>query len=622
MDRVDLEQWKGREVARLLALVETERRYYQELVAALPVGLAVTSRDGVLDSANRAFRRIFGLRTEDVYRRTLDQLLPSAELAEAVRTLPSRPATSPVFTIDLQGRLLRVSLIPVRDWDDDTEVDVLIVVEELNVDSAKEALRDFPAMIWTADVPSFEFNVIAGEQAGVAHPGMASSQILSDDRERVVEFYRDAFSKPGPHACEYRAVDAAGRLTWYRDSFRVEEKTSRAAGVVTDITARKQSELIAEQGGRLEALTGLSRVLTHDLNNSLMVVSGYSEEMLAALPEHDPRRADLEAIVDGARRIAGTSAQLLAFTRRQAGEPAVVHVAEAMARVVGDAGLETVIPAQLQMLANPGHVEQALRAVLERLRRDDGRVAVEARAVQFSESVPGGLPQGRYIDITFKAPQAAALNFDGLLGSKESGASEVARAHAMVREWRGGMWSSPGEVHVMLPAAADLEVKEPEAAAVEETPAHAAPAEVAPEPAPAPEPEPVPEVKAETILIVEDEPGIRALVRKILRRQNYDVFEAGTPAEAVELVARNAGAIDLLITDMALPERSGRQLAEELKTKIPSLRVLYVSGYTDDPTIYDRELPPGAAFLQKPFTLGSLLKKVREVLDAEVNPES
>jgi hypothetical protein len=119
----------------------------------------------------------------------------------------------------------------------------------------------------------------------------------------------------------------------------------------------------------------------------------------------------------------------------------------------------------------------------------------------------------------------------------------------------------------------------------------------------------------ETVLVVEDESGIRALIRKILRRQNYEVLEAGSPDEAMEVARTHPGRIDLLVTDLTLPQRGGRQLADEMNAVLPHLKVLYISGYTDDTAVYEGEVPAGAALLQKPFTLGSLLAKVREVLD-------
>jgi two-component system, cell cycle sensor histidine kinase and response regulator CckA len=115
-------------------------------------------------------------------------------------------------------------------------------------------------------------------------------------------------------------------------------------------------------------------------------------------------------------------------------------------------------------------------------------------------------------------------------------------------------------------------------------------------------------------MVVEDEGGIRALVRKILKRQGYTVLEASNGDEAMKICQEHTGKIDLLITDVVMPNIGGRELVDKLKERCGDMKVLYVSGYTDDAGIYAAELPPGTAFLQKPFTLGSLLDKVKDVL--------
>ena len=134
---------------------------------------------------------------------------------------------------------------------------------------------------------------------------------------------------------------------------------------------------------------------------------------------------------------------------------------------------------------------------------------------------------------------------------------------------------------------------------------------IAAEPPPAP---PEPPAPLATILVVEDEAGIRALVRKILRRQGYEVLEAANGQDALALCREHGQRVELLITDVLMPQMGGRELVERLQTQGHDMKVLYVSGYTDDATVYSGDLPPGTAFLQKPFTLGSLLDKVKEVL--------
>ncbi len=131
------------------------------------------------------------------------------------------------------------------------------------------------------------------------------------------------------------------------------------------------------------------------------------------------------------------------------------------------------------------------------------------------------------------------------------------------------------------------------------------------EPPPLP---PEPPAPLATILVVEDEAGIRALVRKILRRQGYEVLEAANGQEALALCREHGPRVELLITDVLMPQMGGRELVERLQTQGHDMKVLYVSGYTDDASVYSGELPAGTAFLQKPFTLGSLLDKVKEVL--------
>ena len=145
MERTDFEQWKSREVARLLALVETERRYYQEMVAALPVALVVLSADRSIVSANRAFRQTFGLRSEDLRRKTIEQIIPSPQLIERIRDTHISGAAQPDLYLDIDGRPLRISLLPIRNWDDEGELETLLMVEDLRTIGNMLATMGFSA---------------------------------------------------------------------------------------------------------------------------------------------------------------------------------------------------------------------------------------------------------------------------------------------------------------------------------------------------------------------------------------------------------------------------------------------------------------------------------------------
>jgi two-component system, cell cycle sensor histidine kinase and response regulator CckA len=170
----------------------------------------------------------------------------------------------------------------------------------------------------------------------------------------------------------------------------------------------------------------------------------------------------------------------------------------------------------------------------------------------------------------------------------------LARAYAVVREWGGELSfeseAPRGSVFTLYLPLAEAEV-EPKITA-------ARPAEA----------------QRETILVVDDEAGIRSLIAKILRREHYRVLEAATANEAAAIAATHGSAIQLLLTDVMLPDYNGRQLAEKLIGVLPKLKVMYISGFTDDESVRTGAFPPGARFLQKPFTLGALLETVRETL--------
>jgi CheY-like chemotaxis protein len=264
--------------------------------------------------------------------------------------------------------------------------------------------------------------------------------------------------------------------------------------------------------------------------------------------------------------------------------------------------------------ANAAQLEQVVSAIVDRARQvisSQGKITIETSSFDIAEDMRrdnAPLKPGVYAAIAITVPGLAprgdrkASLFECSVPGKEpwdESAAELSRAYGIVRQWGGdiAVIDGPNETcifRIFLPRL--------------ETPAGAA--EMA-----APEPQAAPKVEHRaTILVVEDEAGIRALVRKILLRQNYEVLEAASGEEALIICRENPTEIDLLITDMIMPQMGGRELADRLREEGRVMKVLFVSGYTDDATVYSGQLPPGTAFLQKPFTLGSLLDKVKEVL--------
>lgn len=651
MERTDFEQWKAKEVARLLALVETERRYYQEMVASLPIPLLVLSEDRSVLSANRAFRLSFSLRGEELRNKTIEQILPSEQLIEAIRDAHVHGTQRPEVFVEARGKQFRVAIVPIRNWDQDAEVETLLMVEDLTALDARRgiatipsvaptrAVLDVPAIVWQASTPGFAFTSVSGAGVGLfgyslAHwretAGFFAERLHPEDRETTLEFFRDAVKRGGDAAAEYRVLSASGQVMWCRETVRVPAPGAAViAGVATDITRRRQLEAQFLTAQRAEALHHMAGRLAHDLNNPLMIVTGYGEEMLQSLAAKDPLRADVEQILTATGRISNLTGRLLHYTRRYVETPQPLNLSRTLwemegkiANTAGDGVAIDFLPlaAPVWGLADPAQFEEVMLALVSSARVDAQertRISIACDFDFIAERSPqAALPPGRYARITVHdngsgiESSAQTRVFESFLAreSEVSAGPALARAYTIIRGWGGDLAfsSAPSQgstFTILLPY-----YEAPVAEAHPQPPAKVPAEPVAVRPA-APEPEP-----ADTILIVEDEAGIRALVRKILKREGYQVLEAGSAEEALSIASGHRGTIQLLLTDVMLPGMSGRELAEKLRAAMPKLKVLYVSGFTSDEDVVAARFPPGARFLQKPFTLNALVGKVRESL--------
>jgi PAS domain S-box-containing protein len=695
MERADLEQWKAREVARLLALVETERRYYQEIVASIPVGLLVLSSDLSILSANRAIRKIFGLRGGDALRGRLDNLLPGWVLDRVSEVLTTGVAQTNVL-VDTEGdvkRHLRIAIMPIRNWDDEAAQEALLNIEDLTgVDiapqlapqlapaaadepaaaplpampvpvmeaplvavaeamaiPASELIDNLNAVVWAVELPSMNFLFVSQQAEKMlghpvdlwtSNPPFWSDRVHVADRDWVTQSYRQSIERGEGCAVEFRALTADGRIVWLRESARLlNDSTGRPnylIGLTVDVTERRQLEDQLVQSERIDAMARLASRMAHDFNNMLMILTGYGEELLGAIPAGSLLRGDVQEILTATERMSGLTNQLLAFGRRQsvtagivALEPVLSAVAERLSGLVGDRLRIEFLPSVEANLvkADARQLENVVTSLVERARlamSGAGRITIETSHVRITEDLrraDAPLRPGTYGVIAIANTgqplegEAKTTLFESVLTGRDpwdDAAAAAAQAYSIVRQWGGDIAVSNGPL--------EGSIFQVFLAREEETVAE--PVVQQPEPAPVePEPPAVPvEAEAprlETILVVEDEAGIRALVRKILRRQGYEVLEAANGDDALTLFREHAGSIDMLITDVMMPQMGGRELADRLREQAPDLKVLYVSGYTDDSAIYTGSFPPGTAFLQKPFTLGSLLDKVKEVLSVQ-----
>lgn len=397
-----------------------------------------------------------------------------------------------------------------------------------------------------------------------------------------------------------------------------------------DITGRKEAEeerqrLEAQlhQSQKIEAIGHLAGGVAHDFNNLLTVILGYSQTLLARMPADDPHRAALVSIRDAGERAAALTRQLLAFSRKQILAPRIVNLNDVVAniekmlrRLIGeDITLATVFaPAIRQVKVDPGQMEQVIINLALNARDampQGGRLTIETQARLLDEPYcrsHAGLKPGHYILLSLTdtgcgmAPEIKARIFEPFFTTKDQGKGTglgLAMVFGIIKQSEGyvDVYSEAGvgsTFRIYLPAV--------EAA-------------TAPQAAEEDEEKSITPGGHETILLVEDEAEVRGIAKLTLETQGYRVLEAENGRKGLA-VAESAGVpIDLLITDVVMPEMNGRLLAEALQADHPGLKVLFMSGYTDDAIIRHGILEAKSAFLNKPFLPHSLAKKVREVLD-------
>lgn len=671
MERADFEQWKPKEVARLLALVETERRYYQEIVANVPVSLLIVGPDQKVLSANRHFRITAGKKNDDIHGKPLEEVFPVEGALDLSRHVISTGLASPrtesewrVGTGDhVEDKKVLISGLPLRSWEEDSESEALLVIQDLIepavqapvlTEAQSRALKlsnDVNAMLWEADLTQgkiLHVNQAAqnlfgySESDWLSKPDLWMERIDAEDQDRVRRFYEEISQLEGTNfTVEFRGLRADKSPFYARETVRVDRENGRAVrmvGITTDITERREMEEQSAASQKAEALHRLTAKLAHDLNNLLMIVAGYGEELKNSLPVSNPLHQDMKEILNATERLYSLTTQLQSYTRRPVvtaknmSIPAVVEqLRPQLERAVGSrVRIDTHFPGQLEKARIDS---EQLGAALQSLAHHaylelggEGIVKISADNVRIAESTgtDSGLSVGDYVKLSVYH-NGTGMNRDSRqrilepwLYSEDS-IREIkmglSAAYHIVRASGGDLTvdAAPGKgtiFHLYLPmiSRADREAERAAAAMAAQTPVTVIP------PPPVEAPADV-ATSLETILVVEDEGGIRALVRKILKRQGYQVLEASHGEEALQVMREHQGHIDLLLTDVMMPGMNGVDLSHKALAEKPHLRVLFVSGYTDESLLEAGQFPAGTAFLQKPFTLGSLLGKVREVLD-------
>jgi two-component system cell cycle sensor histidine kinase/response regulator CckA len=619
-----------------------------------------TYRQYTIEWVTEAFQRVTGYTTEEI--RTQGNWMcvihpdDRSRLVKFTEDLMrGRRSTAEYRIVTKQGniRWLRDACEPIWDAKKKQVVRLYGAVRDITErKQANSALRDSEEMfrqlaenihgaLWISDANSTKMLYISPAYEEIY--GRPRHEVLDD-----IERWRDAVhpddlarvdlsrsqnseqkeAHPEPHdqkGAEYRIIRPDGTIRWvWNRAFPIRNEAGeiyRLAGIAEDVTARKQLEDQLRQSQKMEAVGRLAGGVAHDFNNLLTGIIGYSGIVLNELAPADPARELVEEIQKASERAALLTNQLLAFSRKQVLAPQVLNLGSVIADMAPM--LRRLIGEHIELIHVPEPLVGSVRADMGQLQQVIVNLVLNARDAlpqggtvllntsnidvqRFTATLPENLAPGPYVQLAV-TDTGIGMNtevrshlFEPFFTTKEIGKGTglgLPTIYGIVTQ-SGAFIEVESEVgqgatfRIYLPRVPDIAPRELEAK-VARGPARG----------------------SETILLVEDEDLVRALELRILRQHGYTVLSTAQGAQALLISQSHPGPIQLLVTDVVMPEMSGSELAERLNLLRPEMKVLFLSGHTDDAIIHHGVLDNGVAFLQKPFTPAVFVQKVREVLD-------
>ena len=633
------------------AALAAHLQFLQLLLDTIPNPIFFKDAQGAYLGCNKAFEYFLGVTREEIVGKTVYDLSPR-ELAddyhrmdlEAFQTVGIQVYESRVQAADAVWRhvVFHKATFPDPDGSVGGLVGIILDITGLKQAEAdlQESERKFRLMaetiqdvFWISSPGPAETTYVSPAYESIwgrtreelyANPKSFMESIHPEDRERVRSEISMGHQQGIPWSHEYRIIRPDGTGRWIEDrGFPIRDDQGRVilfTGVATDITKRKALEQQLLQAQKMEAVGRLAGGVAHDFNNLLMAITGYGELMRAKVLKDDPLYGYLENILKAGERAAALTRQLLTFSRQKIVHPQVIDLNRVvldlepmLRRLIGeDLDLEVVTDRRLGVVkADPGQLGQVIMNLVVNARDampQGGRLTLKTAPVDFSvgcHSRFGLTPPGPYVRLEVQdtgvgmdeATQAHV--FEPFFTTKELGKGTglgLSTVYGIVRQSGGylDLASEPGvgsTFTIYLPRLEAI-VSPPKA----KTPITAS------------------FRGKETILLVEDEDVLRGLLAKFLRLYGYTVLEARHGGEALLTCERHQEPIHLMVTDVVMPQMSGRELADRLTPLRPEMKVLYMSGYTEDALVQHGVADLSAAFLQKPFKPIELARRVHAVL--------
>ena len=632
------------------AAARTTERLFRTLIEGVHELIGILEADGTIRFVNAASQRTLGHPTASMIGRALlDFVHPddAASVAPALaasaggeQTLELRfpPAAGEHFTVEapapnhLADPVVRGIVVNGRDVTERRRAERALREQErahsrLLANLSGMAYRCRNDAAWTMELVIGRCFELTGYEASELRDDRVvafGDLVHPDDAGPLWERCQASLGARRPCQSEYRIRTRSGEVRWVLDLahgvYGADGELVAIEGFITDVTARRRLEEQLLHSQKLEGIGRLAGGIAHDFNNLLGAMLGYAHMARSGLPRGDQRRADIEDIEEAARRAGDLTRQLLAFARRQVIEPKILElnqlalgVDKLLRRVLGEDIELVTLPAPdlWSVKADPGQIEQVLVNLAVNARDampQGGKLTIETANVELDAEYAAaheGVTAGPHVLVavsdtgTGLSEEARAHLFEPFFTTKDTGKGTglgLATCYGIVKQAGGSIY-----VYSEVGEGTTFKIYLPRAVGPVETPV---PSALRPAP-----------IGTETILLVEDHAMVREIAARTLASQGYRVLKAQSGGEALAIAGAHDGPLDLLLTDVVMPEMSGHQLADRLAAARPKMSVLYVSGYTEN-TVIDHGVPGrGVAFLAKPFTPDALAAKVREVLD-------